>query len=109
MKSTGIVRKVDNLGRIVIPIELRKTLGISVKDPLEIYVDTDKIILKKYLPACIFCGNAEDLIVFDGKNICKDCAKKIEKALVKRAVEGNPSKRSARLTDDDSEASAEAK
>ncbi|WP_366749992.1 AbrB/MazE/SpoVT family DNA-binding domain-containing protein [Tepidanaerobacter sp. EBM-38] len=81
MKSTGIVRKVDSLGRVVIPIELRRTLGISVKDALEIYVDTDRIILKKYLPACIFCGSAEDLINFDGKNICKKCAKKIENTL----------------------------
>ncbi len=76
MKSTGIVRKVDGLGRIVIPIELRRTLGISVKDPLEIYVDTDMVILKKYLPACIFCSSAENLINFKGRNICKNCAEK---------------------------------
>ncbi|HHY41677.1 MAG TPA: AbrB/MazE/SpoVT family DNA-binding domain-containing protein [Thermoanaerobacterales bacterium] len=81
MKSTGIVRKVDDLGRVVIPIELRRTLGISQKDPLEIYVDTDKIILKKYLPACIFCGNAEELINFNGKSICKDCATVIKNSL----------------------------
>ena len=56
MKSTGVVRKVDELGRIVIPIELRRTLGIGEKDALEIYVDADTIILKKYLPACIFCN-----------------------------------------------------
>jgi transcriptional pleiotropic regulator of transition state genes len=82
MKSTGIVRKVDDLGRVVIPIELRRTLDISVKDPLEIYVDTDKIILKKYLPACIFCSSAENLLNFSGKNICKKCAAKIKKNLV---------------------------
>ncbi len=81
MKSTGIVRKVDDLGRIVIPIELRRTLDISVKDALEIYVDTDRIVLKKYLPACIFCGSAVDLLNFDGKNICKNCAAGIKKAL----------------------------
>jgi transcriptional pleiotropic regulator of transition state genes len=81
MKSTGIVRKVDDLGRVVIPIELRRTLDISVKDPLEIYVDTDKIVLKKYLPACIFCGSAEDLLNFNGKNICKKCAAEIESTL----------------------------
>jgi len=56
MKSTGVVRKVDELGRVVIPIELRRTLGIAEKDALEIYVDHEKIILKKYEPACIFCG-----------------------------------------------------
>ena len=73
MKSTGIVRKVDGLGRMVIPIELRRTLNIDTKDPLEIYVDGDKIILKKYEPACIFCGNAGDTIEFKGKIICDDC------------------------------------
>lgn len=74
MKSTGIVRKVDELGRVVIPIELRRTLGIEVKDSLEIYVDGEKIILKKYEPACIFCGNADDVKVFRGRNICRECS-----------------------------------
>jgi len=78
MKSTGIVRKVDELGRVVIPIELRRNLDILEKDALEIYVDSDKIILKKYLPACIFCGSAEEIISFKGKNICKACLQEIE-------------------------------
>ncbi len=73
MKSTGIVRKVDELGRVVIPIELRRTLDIAQKDALEIYVDQDKIILRKYEPACIFCGNAADVEIFKGKRICHDC------------------------------------
>jgi len=73
MKSTGIVRKVDELGRIVIPIELRRTLGIQIKDSLEIYTDSDKIILKKYEPACIFCDSADDVINFKNKNICGEC------------------------------------
>ncbi|HBL37275.1 MAG TPA: AbrB family transcriptional regulator [Firmicutes bacterium] len=73
MKSTGIVRKVDELGRVVIPIELRRTLRIEEKDALEIYVDGEKIILKKYEPACIFCGNAENVRNFKDKNICQDC------------------------------------
>jgi AbrB family transcriptional regulator, transcriptional pleiotropic regulator of transition state genes len=73
MKSTGIVRKVDELGRVVIPIELRRTLDIAEKDPLEIYVDNDRIILKKYEPACVFCSNAEEVINFKGKNVCKEC------------------------------------
>lgn len=73
MKSTGVVRKVDELGRIVIPIELRRTMGIEERDSLEIYVDGDKIILKKYEPACIFCGNAEDVINYKGKNLCRVC------------------------------------
>jgi len=75
MKSTGIVRKVDELGRVVIPIELRRTLSIAEKDPLEIYVDSDRIILRKYEPscACVFCGNADDVTIFKNKNICKEC------------------------------------
>lgn len=78
MKSTGIVRKVDELGRIVLPIELRRTLDIAERDPLEIYVDEDRIILKKYLPACLFCGNAKDIVDYKGKNICPDCLKAIK-------------------------------
>jgi transcriptional pleiotropic regulator of transition state genes len=73
LKSTGIVRKVDELGRVVIPIELRRTLNIEEKDALEIYVDGDHIILKKYQPACIFCDDARDIQVYKGKNICKIC------------------------------------
>jgi transcriptional pleiotropic regulator of transition state genes len=77
MKSTGIVRKVDELGRVVIPIELRRTLNIEEKDSLEIYVDSEKIILKKYEPACIFCGEADKVKNFMGKNVCTECAGKI--------------------------------
>lgn len=77
MKSTGIVRKVDELGRIVLPMELRKSLDIDNKDSLEIYIEGDSIILKKYMPACIFCGEANDVISFKGKNICKNCLKQI--------------------------------
>ncbi|MCB2291232.1 AbrB/MazE/SpoVT family DNA-binding domain-containing protein [Clostridium sp. CS001] len=73
MKSTGVVRKVDELGRIVIPIELRRTLDIAEKDALEIYVDGELIILKKYQPACIFCDDAKDVANYRGKNICKSC------------------------------------
>lgn len=73
MKSTGIVRKVDELGRVVLPIELRRTLGIDEKDALEIYVDEEKIILKKYEPACVFCGNASNVQLFRGKNVCLEC------------------------------------
>lgn len=73
MKATGIVRKVDELGRIVIPIELRRNLGIEVRDPLEIYVDEDIILLKKYAPACILCGESDDLVEYKGKKICRKC------------------------------------
>ena len=80
MKSTGIVRKVDELGRIVLPIELRRTLDIEVKDALEIYVDGSQIILKKYEPACIFCGNAKNVIHFKGRNLCEDCLRELGQA-----------------------------
>ena len=70
MKSTGIVRKVDELGRIVLPIELRRTLDIAEKDSIEIYVDGSSIILKKYEPTCVFCGDAKNITVYQGKNVC---------------------------------------
>ncbi len=75
MKATGIIRRVDELGRVVIPIELRNKFGITEKDPMEIYVDSTSIILKKYEPNCIFCGNSKKLIEFQGKQICEKCAK----------------------------------
>lgn len=77
MKATGIVRKVDEVGRIVLPIELRNSLGIAEKDPLEIYTDGKSIILKKYEPTCTFCGGAKDIVSFNGKNVCGKCVKSI--------------------------------
>lgn len=71
MKSTGVVRKVDELGRVVLPIELRRNLDINEKDALEIFVDEDRVILKKYEPADIFNGSMEDLIDYRGKKISK--------------------------------------
>lgn len=79
MKSTGIVRKVDELGRVVLPIELRRTLDIAEKDALEIYVDGASIILKKYEPACVFCGNAKNNTSYKSKNVCEDCKGEIGK------------------------------
>ena len=73
MKSTGIVRKVDELGRIVLPIELRRTLDIAERDELEIYLDDDKVILKKYEPSCIFCGSSCGLVTYHGRNVCMEC------------------------------------
>jgi transcriptional pleiotropic regulator of transition state genes len=75
MKATGITRKVDELGRVVLPIGLRRNLGIDKKDPLEIFVDGDKIILRKYEPACVFCSKTDDIMMFRGKRICKVCAR----------------------------------
>ena len=77
MKATGIVRKVDELGRIVLPVELRRSLGIEVKDPLEIYVDGESIMLKKYSPACILCGESDNLVEYKDKKICRKCIKKL--------------------------------
>ena len=73
MKSTGMVRKIDELGRIVLPVEIRKNLSIENRDSIEIFVDEDRVILKKYQPACIFCGNADDVTLYRGKLICKEC------------------------------------
>lgn len=79
MKSTGIVRKVDELGRIVIPMELRKTLDIAEKDALEIYVDGEQVILKKYQPSCVFCGEVKGVFNYKGKNICSCCTNELRK------------------------------
>ncbi len=79
MKATGIVRKVDELGRIVIPIEMRRTLDVAEKDALEIYVEEDRILLKKHEPACVFCGSSRGIAQFAGKNICAKCLEGIKK------------------------------
>lgn len=81
MKSTGIVRKVDELGRIVLPIELRRTLDIAEKDALEIFVDGDNIVLHKYHPACIFCDSTKGIVNYKGKNICPECIKKLKEKI----------------------------
>ncbi len=73
MKSTGIVRKVDDLGRIVLPKDLRKVLDIEERDPLEIFVDGNYIMLQKYEPCCVFCGSAQQVSNFKGKNVCSVC------------------------------------
>ncbi|NLN88434.1 MAG: AbrB/MazE/SpoVT family DNA-binding domain-containing protein [Syntrophomonadaceae bacterium] len=82
IKSTGIVRDVDPLGRVVIPIELRKTMDIQEYDPLEIYTNDNQILLKKYQPACILCGSAENLSTHQGKKICQICRTGIAKESV---------------------------
>lgn len=87
MKSTGIVRNVDELGRIVIPKEIRNKFNIEIKDPIEIYVDGSAIILRKYLPNCIFCGNSKNLIFYKDKLVCSNCLKNISKANIKYDVQ----------------------
>ncbi len=79
MKATGIVRPVDALGRVVIPVELRRNLGIKTDDSLEIFVDGQYIMLKKYEPACIFCGEVENIRQVHGKNVCAKCIEEMKK------------------------------
>lgn len=78
MKATGIVRPVDALGRVVIPVELRRNLGIKTEDSLEIFVDEQYIMLKKYERSCVFCGDAEDVTVIHGKSVCKKCIEEMK-------------------------------
>jgi transcriptional pleiotropic regulator of transition state genes len=78
MKSTGVVRKVDELGRIVLPKPLREIMDIQEKDPLEIFTDNNRIILQKYHPACEFCSNADNVVYFGEKRICRECIDKIK-------------------------------
>lgn len=74
MKSTGIIRRVDELGRVVIPIEIRNQFNIVEKDPIEIYVDGSSIVLKKYEPNCVFCGSTENLVEYKDKLVCDKCS-----------------------------------
>lgn len=79
MKSTGVVRKVDELGRIVLPISIRQNMDIGEHDALEIFIEGDRIILQKYQPACIFCGKADQVVYYNGKRICGECLENIKK------------------------------
>ncbi len=80
MKSTGVVRKVDELGRIVLPISIRQVMDINEKDSLEIFTDENKIILQKYQPSCVFCNNADNIVFFNNKRVCRSCLEKIKEA-----------------------------
>lgn len=77
MKATGIIRKVDELGRIVLPIELRRTLDIATQDEMEIFVVDDQIVLRKHEPTCVFCNSARELVVYRNKNVCRECIRRI--------------------------------
>ena len=78
MKSTGIVRNIDELGRLVVPKEMRTTLGIETDDPIEFFVEGDRIIISKHMPNCVFCGCESDLSEFKGKKICNSCLEEIK-------------------------------
>ncbi len=81
MKSTGTVRKIDELGRIVLPMSLRKTLKLEIKDPVEMFVDDNGCVLvKKYIPSCILCGEKNEVITYKGRNVCKLCLQDIKNA-----------------------------
>ena len=80
MKSTGIVLRIDELGRIVLPVELRRSMGIEVRDSIEIFVEGDSIILKKYSQSCILCGSDKNLTLFREKNICASCLRQLRAA-----------------------------
>ena len=80
MKSTGIVRRIDELGRIVLPIELRRTLDIGERETMEIFVEGSSVVLKKHRPTWIFCDSAKDIAIFKGKNICPKCLSELKRA-----------------------------
>lgn len=83
-KATGVIRNLDPLGRLVIPKEIRKTFCLNINDPIEIYVnDINEIVLKKHESACIFCGKNDDVVIFNGKQICKNCISSMQAALSK--------------------------
>lgn len=82
MKTTGIIRRLDELGRVVIPMEIRKKLEIEQKDPVEIYLDGNSIVLKKHEIGCIFCNNSKDLNHFQDKFICKKCLNKLHNMML---------------------------
>lgn len=79
LKSTGMLRQIDGLGRIVIPKEIRKNLDMNVKDEVEIYVEDDKIILKKHTKTCVFCGTTDNLVELNRKYVCTNCISEIRK------------------------------
>lgn len=79
MKSTGIVRRVDELGRIVVPIELRRSLDIGDRDTVEMYLEGENIIIRKYQPSCVFCGTTNDITLYREKMLCLECIEKISK------------------------------
>ena len=79
VKSTGLVRKLDFMGRYVLPMEMRKVLNINPGDSMEIFVDNTSIILRKYEPECVFCGQLGDIVRYKEKNICTNCLQELKK------------------------------
>lgn len=79
MSDTGIVRRVDDLGRIVLPMELRRTLGINVRDPMSISVDGERIIVAKHADSCVLCGTTDDIVRVKDRAICRDCVAAVQR------------------------------
>lgn len=77
MKSTGIVRNIDRLGRVVLPMELRRMLGINIQDPVEIFTEGNSVVIRKYRPSCVFCSSDKKITVFHGINVCENCVKEL--------------------------------
>lgn len=82
MKPVGIVRQIDGLGRVVIPKELRRILDVSEGDSFELFIEDNTIIMRKYQPACIICGNAKNIVTFKGRNFCPECIKEMSGKLL---------------------------
>ncbi len=80
MKSAGVVRKIDELGRIVVPIELRKSLNIGKREAVEISLDNDCILIKKFEPGCCLCGSTDNLQTYNGNKICSECVEELSSA-----------------------------
>ena len=78
MKSTGMVRKIDDLGRIVLPAEIRKVLDIQLRDSVEIFTEGEQINLQKYRPSCIFCNRVDQVVYFQEKRVCTECIAKLK-------------------------------
>ncbi len=78
MKSKGILKSVDELGRIVLPKKMRENLDIDIRDQVELFVEGDRIILKKYMPTCIFCESEQNIMIFNGKRVCAECLKSLK-------------------------------
>ena len=80
MKSTGIVRRIDKMGRVVLPAELRRTMNLGDRETVEIFVEGSSVILKKYNPVCIFCDSGRQDSLFKGKNICARCLRQLQES-----------------------------
>lgn len=80
MKSSGITRRIDELGRVVIPVEMRRALDIGDREALEISVESDGIMLRRAHVGCVFCNSNKDMSLFHGKSVCSKCMQELQNA-----------------------------